>query len=698
MVSESSIVGVLPSKQTLQHSPRLLQDKELTTRLSPQINFSTPSTPSSSHSEPQISRKRCRFCESQPSFHATNQINLGLSDENSSIKRDVPFVSWPQNFTFQSHEVNKFVQGSETKQPSFFVKNHHEFPRKTSPSGIGMNLNNAGLFPLDGNNKGSDEEEVDSSVDFSKAIEDAISRIESLIPSLQKLVKTDQSSNQKSVDDLVMPNISSSANPLRKEKDLVATNELRLTDNLAVFGENMFFNQGSPMVRKGNSPDLSQVKWSRNIDSVGHGDGMRQQMLYQNGDFDPMRGEIKCSNVTHRLVDKPSGWVSAQSDDRMNGVELVKNSNVQSISQVPGPMFKAVFGRPESLEGKLSRNESFSSHASKHVQGLSLMPHQSYCGEAIKREATLRPCTHVPSAGSTSSMRHNRTSNARPPHQKWSQSHTSGRIAQEMGQSSKMIRSRDSFNRNSLIRKSIKGPLHSKVAPHDQISEETSWNSCTSSGSTTQQSGSPSSLSGSYELSGSDSYDSDESEPLHEKVSHSTRMREQPGYTDIITSGYNDTSSYSNSRDDYSDAKSSSQMSSERDESDARHARSFWKRLGEMFHHTKNANHRQKLKSEKPRKSEVKTLVKRKQPGHFYALVSGLMKHMRHSKKPKQVKNGFKGLGSGRHGGKKKGKKLLWWPKIHGGRGRVKVPNKGKARLGNYRTKSFAAAKMILKK
>uniref|UniRef100_A0A803KNF1 Uncharacterized protein n=1 Tax=Chenopodium quinoa TaxID=63459 RepID=A0A803KNF1_CHEQI len=284
---------------------------------------------------------------------------------------------------------------------------------------------------------------------------------------------------------------------------------------------------------------------------------------------------------------------------------------------VPGPMFKADFGRSESLK------------------------------EAIEREAALRPCTQVPSAGSTNSMRHNRTSNTRPPHQKWSQGHTSRRIAQELGQTSKMTRSRDSSNRNScLIRNNIKGPLLTKVVPHDQISEETSWNSCASSGSTTQQSGSPSSLSGSYESSGSVSYDSDESEPLYEKVGHSTRMK-QPEYTDSTTSGYDDTSSYSNSRDDYSDAKSSSQ---------------------------------------------------RKQPGHFHALVSGLMKHMKHSKKPKQVKNGFKGLESGRHGGKKKGKKLLWWPKIHGGRGGVKMPNKGKVRLGNYRTKSFAAAKMILKK
>lgn len=437
------------------------------------------------------------------------------------------------------------------------------------------------------------------------------------------------------------------------------------------------------------------------------------------------------------MVDKPSHWVSTPNDGRMKNLELEKNLNARRISQVPGPKFKAV--KPESPKGTLSRNGSFASHTSEHIQGLGFMPCRSYRGEATEREATSGPCTQFPSVGSVNSMRHTRTRNMHTSHQKWSESDTSGRIATEKGQSLKMIKPRDSLNRNTLIRKNLKGPLHSKVIPHDQISEETSWSSRTSSSATTQQSGSQSFSSAPYESSGTDSYDSDESEPEAEKVGHSTRR--QPEVTDGTASGYDDTSSYYNSQNEYSDAGPSSQMSSARchkwdlqkeqrkrrgrwrrlgrklgmifhhhhhhhhhhytdsDEPDARHARSFWKRLGKMFHHTRNSGHHQKLKADKPRNSDIKALVKRKQQGgHFHGLVGGLMKHMKHSKKPQLPKNGIKGLGNGRHGGKRKGKKLPLWPKIHGGRGGMKVSNKGKVRLGNFRTKSFAAAKMILKK
>ncbi|KNA22885.1 hypothetical protein SOVF_030180 [Spinacia oleracea] len=710
MVAESSTIAVPPAKQTVQHSPTFLQDKELTPKLNRQNTFPSLSELSSSLNEPQIRRKRRRTCE-QPSFQqlvaATNQINLGLSEITPSLKRDNHFVSWPQNFTFQSTGVNnKSVQGSESKQPSVLAKNHCQVPRK-SPSGIRRNTSNAGLLALDGNNIGNErEEEV---VDFSKAIEDAISRIESLIPSLQKMVKSDH-------------DVSSSVNPTGNEKDRVNnTNELRLIDKSAAFGETIMCNPSVP----------SQVKRSRNVGYVGNGDGMQQQMVYSQGNVDSRRNETKCSkvNTTQRIVDKPSEWVSAQSDDRMKNLPFEKNSNVQSISQVSEPKFKAVFGRPELRKG-MSRNGSFASHASERTQGLRVMPRQPFRGEAIEREATLRPYV-----GSTNSMRPSRASNTRSSRQKWSQSHTSGRIAEEMGQSSKVTRFRDSSNRNTLIRKNMKGTLHSKSGPHDHISEETSWSSCTSSSATTQQSGSPSSSSGSYESSVYDSYENDESEPLHETVGQSSRMKRSE-VTESAASGYD---SYYDSQNEYSDAGSSSQMSSARlhkwdpqkergkrkgrlrrlgrklgmifhhhhhhhhhhykDEPDPRHARSFLKRFGEMLHLTKSANNRQKIKFDEPRKSEIKTLVKRKQQGgHFHALVGGLMKHMKHTKKPKQVKNGIKGLESGRHGGKKEGTKLPWWPKIHGGKGGVKVSNNRKVRLGNYRSKSFAAAKMILKK
>ncbi|KMT14010.1 hypothetical protein BVRB_4g078390 [Beta vulgaris subsp. vulgaris] len=717
------------------NTPFLLPDKEL----------SFGNTSNSSPSELENRRKRCRTCE-EPFIQqfAANQISSGPSDKILSVDRDENLVSWPQNFTFQSTGMNKSAGGFESKQSSFLGKNCGQLAKK-SPSGIQRNLSNAGLFALHGNHVGSEKrEDVEKSVDLTKEIEDAISRIESLIPSLQKLVYSAHSPKQKSVGNLGLPNFSRPVISTGKEKDRVITkNELGLTDKSSALSENMFSKQASQLLTKWNLPAPPKVKCSRNVECVND-DDMLKRTLYLREAGDHKDKEIRCSDVymTPNVADKPLSWLSAQNDGRMRNFVLDKSLNAR-VTQTPRPEFKAAMEK--SLESTPSRGRSFASHNPEHIEGLRIMPPQSYCQKAIEKDVTLKPCTQSSSVGSTNFMRQNRTNNMGTSHQKWSQTPTSGRYTQEKGKQSDMIKSRGSSNRNTVMRKNKNGDLHSKVVPQEIISEETSWSSCASSSVTTPQSGSPSSSSGTYESSGTDYYDSDESEPPHEKVSRSTRRKQpEPEVPQSSASGYADTSSYYNSQDEYSDTGPSSQMSSARcnswklrkervkkrggklrrlkkrlgmifhhhhhhhhhhynsdgDEPDVHHARSFWKVLGEIFHHTKGTDHRQKPKAEKPRKSETKALVKRKQQGgHFHALVGGLIKHMKHSKNPKQVKTGSKGLGNGRHGGKKEGKNLPWWPKIHRGRGGVKMPNKGKVQLGNYyRTKSLAAAKMILKK
>jgi len=155
---------------------------------SPKNMISSCSEPSSSLSEPEKRKKRCRICR-QPT------LQWLVSDDQTKKLRlgdDTPLVG-----------MNTFAQGSESTGSPNVVKSYDQLQRKRV-SGIRRNLTNAGavasslnnlhagcMLPyLAAKNVGNERGNGQKFGDISKEIDDAISRIESLIPSLQKLVNS----------------------------------------------------------------------------------------------------------------------------------------------------------------------------------------------------------------------------------------------------------------------------------------------------------------------------------------------------------------------------------------------------------------------------------------------------------------------------------------------------------------------------
>ncbi|KAJ6740895.1 hypothetical protein OIU79_000918 [Salix purpurea] len=110
-------------------------------------------------------------------------------------------------------------------------------------------------------------------------------------------------------------------------------------------------------------------------------------------------------------------------------------------------------------------------------------------------------------------------------------------------------------------------------------------------------------------------------------------------------------------------------------------ARSMWKNLQKMLqkkdlkHHDKAY---QKEAVEKFGKSVVSSKKKQK-AGHFRALVKGLMKHSKHSKKSKPSKDGIgRQLGRIQNGHDNK----HWWKMFQRHRRGVRLPNRGRVKLG----------------
>ncbi|XP_074310222.1 uncharacterized protein LOC141645993 [Silene latifolia] len=267
---------------------------------------------------------------------------------------------------------------------------------------------------------------------------------------------------------------------------------------------------------------------------------------------------------------------------------------------------------------------------------------------------------------------------------------------------------------------------HQKGVKVSTISEETSGSSLGySSGTSTHQSGYsyPSSFSGSTYSSVSA-----ENENEDEEVGQSSTE----SCTDYETASYDSQDQYSDTSEDSSERphkledhhletrKRVGRLSkigkklglifhhhhhhhhhhySGRDETGLGHV-GFLKRVGKMFHRRGKSDDGQRQKPEKSRKPVTKCVTKKRQDGgHFRALIDGLMRHKKHSKKTEKGKDEIGRLGSVGHKGKRGTKKVSWWPKM--GRNKAKVANKGKVKLGRAMTRAkrsqFAAAKMILK-
>uniref|UniRef100_A0A7N2MMG7 Uncharacterized protein n=1 Tax=Quercus lobata TaxID=97700 RepID=A0A7N2MMG7_QUELO len=115
---------------------------------------------------------------------------------------------------------------------------------------------------------------------------------------------------------------------------------------------------------------------------------------------------------------------------------------------------------------------------------------------------------------------------------------------------------------------------------------------------------------------------------------------------------------------------------------------SMWKPLKKMLHHDNRG-------IQKMKKSTVSSLPRKHQVKHFHGLMEGLLRHVRHSKKSKKGSKGrIRRLGNGpRVGNKRVAKKLQWWKMLRR-QGGVKLPKKGRVRVGLTRKNKKPLLKM----
>lgn len=112
------------------------------------------------------------------------------------------------------------------------------------------------------------------------------------------------------------------------------------------------------------------------------------------------------------------------------------------------------------------------------------------------------------------------------------------------------------------------------------------------------------------------------------------------------------------------------------------HKKSLWKSVQKKFHHT-NKNEVAVSHAVVPHKS---------QKGQFHMLVKGLMSHVRNTNKSKASKGGI-----GQHGHNKKAVKNLHWWQMFGRKKGVKLPSKGRVKLGFKKKKPSLKVPKILK-
>jgi hypothetical protein len=105
----------------------------------------------------------------------------------------------------------------------------------------------------------------------------------------------------------------------------------------------------------------------------------------------------------------------------------------------------------------------------------------------------------------------------------------------------------------------------------------------------------------------------------------------------------------------------------------------MWNNLQNVFHHKNKHGMITNEKVEKTGRGAItKYSPRRNQVGQFHRLVEGLLRHIRHSKKPKPSKHGWvKGSKNTAYGHRQK--KLHWWQILPRRRG-VKLKNKGRVK------------------
>ncbi|XP_061355862.1 uncharacterized protein LOC133300355 [Gastrolobium bilobum] len=122
--------------------------------------------------------------------------------------------------------------------------------------------------------------------------------------------------------------------------------------------------------------------------------------------------------------------------------------------------------------------------------------------------------------------------------------------------------------------------------------------------------------------------------------------------------------------------------------SKAGHRHSMWNHLQNVFHHKNKHGVLTKQRVEKTRRGAItKVLPHTNQVGQFHRLAEGLVRHIRHSKKPNPSKlGGVKGSRYTPHGHSMK--KLHWWQILRRHRG-VKLKNRGQVKMGFISQKSL---------
>ncbi|KAK9684829.1 hypothetical protein RND81_10G235600 [Saponaria officinalis] len=216
VAAESGAISAACGSETAQQSTSSVQqDNELFSGLSP-MNAPPPAFQASiSPSRPRKRRRR-----SWTSVQSVQQQPFPTEKTNfRGNEITLASVGWPQNFSAPSNVFDKPFKGFNAKETLTFAKNinRHQSKRALRKNVGPVGFSADGFLPGDllppvAVNDGKCETENSQQFDdFAKEIHEAIDRIESLIPSLQKLVNCVQTTtDQKVVGNVELRNTYSS--------------------------------------------------------------------------------------------------------------------------------------------------------------------------------------------------------------------------------------------------------------------------------------------------------------------------------------------------------------------------------------------------------------------------------------------------------------------------------------------------------
>ncbi|GMH13099.1 hypothetical protein Nepgr_014940 [Nepenthes gracilis] len=723
------------------HSQDISKDPEVSGAIvqkskwsSPELNsksiFSDASKLSNSTTECRIRKKRCHAC------HRKNMQQLIFTKEMKGCSEKTRVPNKDSNFQYQPQKI-----GSKSPIKDLESKECLDSIRKDT-------LRDNRNFKIKHNLSG--EENVDSKAkeaakldDFSEEVDAKIKKIESLLSSLKLFpnpVCTHTEKNACHPLGSIKDGDCASIDLSQTSKSVVHDHDLLVSWWMKKCGEEEALAESALMSQKQNC-------------TVG-GNGMQNQKLrFEEGTLKREEVSLLKKNESQTSELGPL-MVAGQWNGRFNGhglqgvspgwaqrsLGLVSGGQTWENESVPGQRVRAIVESIESPSQIANGNEIMVRQTPHYIQGLRISPSQfnkedtnwaqTPRKEAIRKTIISRPLTPAPSVGSTNFIEPHRMNQAGDSDHRPTQINTREKNSRE----NKLCPP----NASEIDRKSrIAIPRNEVLSSHWE-SEETSWDSPSSSSWTSRPSSSYASSSRMAQPTSSGGSESEEFEssnrrsgqylgPPSECVSHESSSDYDAssdnnqdlhgGLGPACRVGVSKCYSLDNQVDRVKGAGRLRRFKNKlgmifhhhhhhhhhhhngSDEDEAGHAKSFWRLSRKIFQHKRerdNDNRQPKVK--KSRKPISRSVQRKQQGGHFHALVEGLMRHIRLSKKSKPpMEAAIRRQRNALPGGRKAGKSLNRWKTLQDHHG-VTLPGKVRAKLGPRAKKpQISVAKMLLR-